>query len=155
MVLKWYDNGVTIGIKMVLQSVLKWCYTGVAIGIAMYYNGITMVLKSVLQERVLELEAREIERQRATACPLVWVQLVDDPTKPSTATAFMVSPTVGNIDGLKKAVKAEVEANTGDRVNALTMKVYARIAEGVWEEVAEDAPLVANAKSSAYHVSVP
>ena len=60
-----------------------------------------------LQERVLELEAREAERQRATSCPPVWVQLVDDPTKPSTATAFMVFPTVGIIDGLKKAVKAE------------------------------------------------
>ena len=84
----------------------------------------------------------------------VWVQLVDDPTMPSTATAFMVSPTVGNIDGLKKAVQAGCK-EAGETVDPLKMKVYACIAEGVWEEVAEDAPLVANAKSSAYHVSVP
>ena len=147
------DNGVTIGIKMVLQSVLKWCYTGVAIGIAMYYNGITMVLKSVLQERVLELEAREAERQRATTCPPVWVQLVDDPTKPSTATAFMVFPTVGIIDGLKKAVKAE-KPSLKD-IDADTFKVYARIAEGVWAEVARaSTPLTANTEDSAYHLVV-
>ena len=52
-------------------------------------------------------------------------------------------------------MKAEVEANTGDRVNALTMKVYARIAEGVWEEVPRaSTPLTANTEDSAYHVVV-
>ena len=89
-----------------------------------------------------------------------WVLLVDSPEmamKPSdaTETVFEVAPMRNTIDGLKDAVKAKVEANTGDRVNALTMKVYARIAGGVWAEVFEPwTPLIANTGLTAYHVVV-
>ena len=72
--------------------------------------------------------------------------------KPSNATAFKVSPTANEIDGLKKAVKVE-NPQLGD-IPAWSFKVYARIAEGVWAEVAEDAPLIENVKASAYHVVV-
>ena len=84
----------------------------------------------------------------------VWVQLVDDPTKPSTATAFEVAPTRNTIDGLKDAIQHK-RKEACETVDPLKMKVYACTAEGVWAEVAEDAPLMANAKASAYHVLVP
>ena len=91
------------------------------------------------------------------APPVVWVQLVDSPEsamKPSNATAFMVSPTANDIDGLKKAVKSE-KPNALKDVDADTLKVYARIAEGVWAEVPRaSTPLTANTEDSAYHVVV-
>jgi hypothetical protein len=87
----------------------------------------------------------------------VWVQLLpdtDDATKPSTAVAFEVSPTRNNIDSLKDAVKAKIpEKLVG--IASIDLKVYACIAEGVWAEVDEDAPLRENVKTSAYHVVVP
>ena len=86
-----------------------------------------------------------------------WVQLVDSPEsamKPSNATAFEVAPTRNTIDSLKKAVQAE-RAKAGVVVDPLTMKVYARIAEGVWAEVLEPwTPLTANTGLTAYHVVV-
>ena len=87
-----------------------------------------------------------------------WVQLVDSPEsamKPSNATAFKVSPTSNDIDGLKKAVKAE-KANALKAVDADTLKVYARIAEGVWAEVTKaSTPLTGKTEETAYHVVVP
>ena len=60
---------------------------------------------------------------------------------------------MGNIDGLKKAVKAE-NPQLGD-IPAWSFKVYARIAEGVWAEVLEPwTPLTANTGLTAYHVVV-
>ena len=88
-----------------------------------------------------------------------WVQIVEsleDATKPSNTRAFMVSPAMSNVDALTDAVKAKVEANTGDRVNALTMKVYACVAEGVWKKVRKaGTALVANSEDSSYHVLIP
>ncbi len=90
----------------------------------------------------------------------VWVQIMqrdDDLSFPSSATAFKVSPTMNDIDSLKKAVKVEIESNTGERVNAFIMKVYAHNpTTGKWEEVMKArTPLVANSEVTAYHVVVP
>ena len=75
-------------------------------------------------------------------------------TKPSKATAFEVAPSRNTIDSLKKAIQAE-RAKDGVVVDKLTMKVYARIAEGVWAEVLEPwTPLTANTGLTAYHVVV-
>ena len=86
----------------------------------------------------------------------LWVQLVvspENPTKPSTATAFKVSPKANDIDGLKDAVKAK-NPQLG-YIPSWSYKVYARIAEGVWEEVPRaSTPLTANTEESAYHVVV-
>ena len=108
-----------------------------------------------LQSRLKALEEGEAERQRA--CPPVWAQLVlpaEDPTQQSKAVAFQVTPAIANIDGLKKAVKAEVpEKLVG--IASIDLKVYAHDdATGAWVEVPEDAPLVANVKATAYHVVV-
>ena len=99
-----------------------------------------------------------------------WAQLMlpaDDPTKPSKAVAFRVTPAIADIDGLKKAVKAEMQLT----MPAPLLKVYAHDtgawvevtkastplapnAEETWVEVPVDAPLVANVKATAYHVVV-
>ena len=85
--------------------------------------------------------------------PSFWVQLTtSDPTQHSKAVAFRVTPAIPDIDGLKKAVKAEMQLT----MPAPLLKVYAYDdATGAWVEVPEDAPLVANVKATAYHVLVP
>ena len=83
----------------------------------------------------------------------LWVQIVDlkGATKASKATAFQVTPAIANIDGFKKAVKAE-NPSLKD-IDAYTFKVYAHdAATGGWVEVPEDALLVPNDKATAYHV---
>ena len=99
------------------------------------------------------------ERAPATITTTFWAQLMlpaEDPTQHSKAVAFQVTPAIANIDGLKDAFKTKVEANTGERVNVFTMKVFAYDdATRAWVEVPEDAPLVPNVKATAYHVLVP
>jgi hypothetical protein len=86
-----------------------------------------------------------------------WVLLTEDATKPSNTPAFKVFPNVSDIDGLKDAVKEKMESNTGERVNALVMKVYAyNPATGGWEEVPKSSALLtSNSEETAYHVVVP
>ena len=79
------------------------------------------------------------------------IQIHVCPHRGELCSPFEVAPTRNTIDSLKKAVQAE-RAKAGVVIDLLTMKVYARIAEGVWAEVAEDAPLIENVKASAYHV---
>ena len=87
-----------------------------------------------------------------------WAQLMlpaEDPTLPSKAVAFRVTPAIPDIDGLKKAVKAEVpEKLVG--IASIDLKVYAHDATtGKWVEVTEPwAPLAANTGETAYHVLV-
>ena len=85
--------------------------------------------------------------------PSFWAQLLrseDDPTQRSKAVAFQVTPSILNIDGLKKAVM-ETAKLTGPH---FTLKVYAHdAATGKWVEVMEPwAPLAANTGKTAYHV---
>ena len=84
--------------------------------------------------------------------PSFWVQLstASDPTQLSKAVAFQVTPSILNIDGLKKAVKAEaVELRD---VSSFKLKVYAH-ATGAWVEVPKaSAPLTPNTEETAYHV---
>ena len=93
--------------------------------------------------------------------PKYWAQLVnvtDNPTQPSKAVAFRVTPIIADIDGLKKAVKAEWDAsNPKEPLNVFKLKVYAHdAATGKWVEVTEPwAPLAANTGETAYHVLVP
>ena len=87
----------------------------------------------------------------------MWVRIVhkDDPTKASKATAFQVTPVIPNIDGLKKAVKAEVpEKLVG--IASIDLKVYAHdAAAGAWVDVPKaSAPLTSNTEETAYHVVV-
>ena len=88
---------------------------------------------------------------------MVWVKLLphgEEPTQRSKAVAFRVTPIIADIDGLKKAVKAEWDAsNPKEPLNVFKLKVYAHdAAAGAWVEVPEDAPLVTNVKATAYHV---
>ena len=99
----------------------------------------------------------ELSKVQSRVIPTCWVQLVDSPEsamKPSNATAFEVAPTRNDIDSLKDAVKAKIpEKLVG--IASIDLKVYARIAEGVWEEVPRaSTPLTANTEDSAYHVVV-
>ena len=93
--------------------------------------------------------------------PVYWVQLInvtDNPTQRSKAVAFQVTPVIANIDGLKKAVKAEWDAsNPKEPLIVFKLKVYAHdAATGKWVEVTEPwAPLAANTGETAYHVLVP
>ena len=73
----------------------------------------------------------------------------DDPTLPSKAVAFQVTPAIANMDGLKKAVRPDLLP-----YQAAQLKVFAHAATGVWVEVPEDALLVPNDKATAYHVVV-
>ena len=97
------------------------------------------------------------ERAPATVTPTFWAQLMlpaEDPTLPSKAVAFRVTPAIADIDGLKKAVKAELPNALKD-VDAVMLKVYAHDATGAWVEVTEPwAPLTANTGETAYHVVV-
>ena len=87
-----------------------------------------------------------------------WAQLVppaEDPTQRPKAVAFQVTPAIANIDGLKKAVKAEVpEKLVG--IASIDLKVYAHdAAAGGWVEVTKaSAPLTPNTEDTAYHVVV-
>ena len=87
-----------------------------------------------------------------------WAQLMlpaEDPTQCSKAVAFQVTPVIANIDGLKKAVKAEVpEKLVG--IASIDLKVYAHdAATGGWVEATEPwAPLTANTGLTPYHVVV-
>ena len=89
-----------------------------------------------------------------------WAQLpssAEDPTLPSKAVAFRVTPAIPDIDGLKKAVKAEWDAsNPKEPLNFFKLKVYAHDDDaGAWVEVTEPwAPLTANTGLTAYHVVV-
>ncbi len=78
-----------------------------------------------------------------------------DPTKPSTATAFRVTPAIPDIDGLKDAVKAKIpEKLVG--VASIDLKVYACIGEGAWAQVTKaSATLIPNMEDTSYHVVVP
>ena len=85
-----------------------------------------------------------------------WVRLLtvpaSDPAVSSTATAFLVAPTVGVVDGLKDAVVAKMRLG----VAAPLLEVWAHDAVTKrWVPVDEDAVLVANDKATAYHVVVP
>eukprot|EP00760_Papus_ankaliazontas_P021451 PhM_4_TR18691/c2_g1_i1/m.98774 len=75
-----------------------------------------------------------------------WCQLLshgEDPTKASSNTAFSVTPTFHNIDGLKDAVLAKLPELK--EVSPLSLTVYAHdAATGSWKEAEEDSPLVAN-----------
>ena len=94
--------------------------------------------------------------QPTTVTNTFWAQLMlpaEDPTQLSKAVAFRVTPVIADIDGLKKAVKAE---NDDITIPSRLLKVYAYDdATRAWVEVPEDAPLVANVKATAYHVIVP
>ena len=84
-----------------------------------------------------------------------WAQVIngtDNPTQLSKTVAFQVTPVIPNIDGLKKAVKAEMQLT----MPAPLLKVYAHdAATGGWVEVTEPwAPLTANTGLTAYHVVV-
>ena len=84
-----------------------------------------------------------------------WAQLLrseEDPTQLSKAVAFRVKPDVPDIDGLKKAVKAEMMLT----IPAPYLKVYAHdAATGGWAEVTKvSTPLAPNAEETAYHVVV-
>ena len=77
----------------------------------------------------------------ATITTTFWARLVppaEDPTQHSKAVAFRVTPIIADIDGLKKAVKAE---NDDVTVPSRLLKVYAHDATGGWVEMPEDAPL--------------
>ena len=115
------------------------------------------ILGSECVEAIRKVLEAKIGHPIPAVIPTCWVQLVDSPesaTNTSTATAFKVSPTANDIDGLKKAVQAK-RAKAGVVVDPLTMKVYACIAEGVWAEVLEPwTPLTANTGLTAYHVVV-
>ena len=77
-----------------------------------------------------------------------------DPAVPSTATAFMVTPTMINVDGLKDAVKLKVPEELSG-VSVLRLKVWAHDAAcNQWVPVDEDCALVANDTATAYHVVV-
>ena len=77
-----------------------------------------------------------------------------DPAVPSTATAFMVTPTMTNVDGLKDAVKLKVPEELSG-VSVLRLKVWAHDAAcNQWVPVDEDCALVANDTATAYHVVV-
>ena len=93
------------------------------------------------------------ERAPATVTPAFWAQLMlpaEVPTKPSKAVAFQVTPGITNIDGLKKAVKAENPQLGG--VPAWSFKVFAH---DTTTEALPNAALVANTMETAYHVLVP
>ena len=97
----------------------------------------------------------------ATITTTFWAQLMlpaDDPTQRSKAVAFQVTPAIANIDGLKKAVKAEWDAsNPKEPLNVFKLKVYAHdAAAGGWVEVMKASTLLApNEEETAYHVLVP
>ena len=85
-----------------------------------------------------------------------WVRLFQvpptDPTVPSTVTAFMVTPTMTNVDGLKDAVAAKMMLGLA----APLLEVWAHdAASNRWVTVDEDSAVVANDKATAYHVVVP
>ena len=95
----------------------------------------------------------------ATITTTFWAQLVppaEDPTQRSKAVAFRVKPDIPDIDGLKKAVKAEMPNALKD-VDAVMLKVYAHdAATGGWVEVMKASTLLApNEEETAYHVLVP
>ena len=84
-----------------------------------------------------------------------WARLLcaeEEATKPSKAVAFQVTPVILNIDGLKKAVKAEMQLT----MPAPLLKVYAHDAvTGGWVEVTKaSTPLAPNTEETAYHVVV-
>ena len=92
----------------------------------------------------------------ATVTPTFWAQLMlpaEDPTQRSKAVAFRVTPAIPDIDGLKKAVKAEMQLT----MPAPLLKVYAHdAATGGWVEVMKASTLLApNEEETAYHVLVP
>ena len=91
--------------------------------------------------------------------PSFWAQLInisEDATLPSKAVAFRVTPAIPDMDGLKKAVKAEMPNALKD-VDAVMLKVYAHDATtGKWVEVPKaSASLEPNTEETAYHVLVP
>ena len=87
-----------------------------------------------------------------------WVRLFvvppTDPTVPSTATAFLVAPTFGVVDGLKDAVKSKVPEELAG-VSVLRLKVWGHDARSKrWVPLDEDTVLKLNDRATSYHVVV-
>ena len=87
-----------------------------------------------------------------------WVRLFQvpptDPTVPSTATAFKVTPLSADVDGLKDAVKLKVPEELAG-VSVLRLQVWGHDAgSNRWVHVDEDTVLKTNSKATAYHVVV-
>ena len=77
-----------------------------------------------------------------------------DPTVPSTATAFLVAPTFGVVDGLKDAVTSKVPEELAG-VSVLRLKVWGHDAHSKrWVPVDEDTVLKPNDRATSYHVVV-
>lgn len=83
---------------------------------------------------------------------VTWVQLVLDNT---AGPAFMVTPTIHNIDGLKKAVKAEDPSLKDIAAHTLIVQAYGK-EKGDWIPVTKaSTPLVPNTEETAYRVILP
>ena len=91
--------------------------------------------------RVLTLETTQVSSS-------TWVQLYDGASP--IGSAFEVTPTKNHIDGLKKAVKAEMPHALKD-VDAATLIVKAQDND---KELDPDTPLAANTVKTAYRVEV-
>ena len=94
----------------------------------------------------------------ATSPGVFWVRLFMvppiDPTVPSTATAFLVAPTFGVVDGLKDAVKVKVPEELAG-VSVLRLQVWCHEgASNRWQHVDEDTVLKNNNMATSYHVVV-
>ena len=77
-----------------------------------------------------------------------------DPTVPSPATAFKVTPLSADVDGLKDAVKFKVPEELAG-VSVLRLQVWGHDAgSNRWVPVDEDTALKTNSKATAYHVVV-
>ena len=105
---------------------------------------------SELQAAMVRMSAELTDLRSSLSSPAVfWVRI-----PASTATAFLVAPTVCVVDGLRDAVKLKVPEELAG-VSVLRLQVWGHDAVSKqWVPVDEDAVLVANDKATAYHVVV-
>ena len=72
-------------------------------------------------------------KEAPEAAPAVWVIQLDADGE-RRGSAFEVTPAKNHVDGLKKAIKAEWDANKEKKADALAMRIYKQGPDGKWVE---------------------